>query len=126
MTEKWTELVYVAGPYRDSCEWLVKQNIRKAEDIGVMLWAWGWIPIVPHLNTAFFGGAYGLPDTVWLKGDLVIAGVCKRIVVVPGWRFSSGTLTEIHKAQEEEKPIYYWEKEKDRVFLRDYYREWED
>ena len=123
--EKWTETLYVAGSYRADCEYNVKQNIRKAEDIGVLLWSWGWVAVVPHMNTAFFGGAYGLPDEVWLKGDLAIIEGCKGLVVMPGWKFSTGTCAEIEKAKEINHPIFYWENDKDRYWLRDYYREWE-
>jgi hypothetical protein len=123
--EKWTNLIYVAGPYRASCEYLVKQNIRKAEDVGIELWSWGWVPVIPHMNTAFFGGAYGLSDDVWLKGDLAIIKKCDLMVVLPGWQFSSGTKHEITVATEAGIPVYYWENEKDRFFLRYFYLEFD-
>lgn len=122
---KWTNVCYVAGPYRASNEYLVKQNIRKAEDIAVQLWFFGWVPICPHMNTAFFGGAYGLPDTVWLQGDLEIIKRCDFVVVIPGWRNSQGTKHEIEIAKQAGLPVYYWEDEKDQSFLRNYFREWE-
>ncbi len=122
MKEKWTELVYVSGPYSSDCEWDVKQNIRVAEEIGALLWSWGWVPIVPHLNTNFFGGAYGLPDKVWLKGDLAIVKVCKRMVVVPKWQNSSGTKLEITEANSNLIPVYFWENTDDYTFLKSYYQ----
>jgi hypothetical protein len=126
MTEKkWTKLIYVAGSYRADCEYQVKLNIRKAEDVGVELWASGWVAVVPHMNTAFFGGAYGLPDSVWLEGDLIIISRCDALVVLPGWQFSSGTRTEIELAQRLDIPVYYWEKPEDRYYLLHYYQEWE-
>jgi hypothetical protein len=123
--EKWSVVCYVAGPYRAPNEYLVKNNIRNAEDVAVQLWADGWVPICPHLNTAFFGGAYGLPDDVWLKGDLEIIKRCDFVVVISGWRFSNGTLHEIEVAKQAGKHIYYWEDEQDRHYLKNYYRELE-
>jgi hypothetical protein len=122
--EKWSTTCYIAGPYRAHCEYQVKQNIRFAEDIAVQLWHFGFVPICPHLNTSFFGGAYGLSDDVWLKGDLAILDGCKFVVVLPGWRFSEGTKGEIARAVENGQPVYYWENESDRNFLRYYFREW--
>lgn len=122
--EKWVDLIYVAGPYRAGTHWLVKQNIRLAEDVGTLLWSWGWVPIVPHLNTEFMNGAYGLPDWVWLKGDLAIVKVCKFVVVVGLWRYSPGTLGEIKCAEEHNIPILYWSEAKDRYFLENYFEDW--
>jgi hypothetical protein len=122
--EKWVNLVYVAGPYRAETHYIVKQNIRKAEDIGVLLWAYGWVPIVPHLNTEFMNGAYGLPDWVWLKGDLAIVKACKFIVVEGMWRYSDGTIGEIECAKENNIPVLYWENERHRYFLRTAFEDW--
>jgi hypothetical protein len=125
-SEKWTEVCYVAGPYRADTEYYVKQNIRKAEDVGVQLWAAGWVPVIPHMNTAFFGGAYGLPDDVWLKGDFAILKLCKFVVAITGWQYSKGTKHEIDLARQLGMPVYFWDEEKDRHFLVNYYKEWRD
>lgn len=122
--EKWSTVCYIAGPYRAHCEYQVKLNIRQAEDIAVELWYAGFVPVVPHLNTAFFGGAYGLPDDVWLVGDLAILDGCDFVVVTPNWRFSTGTLGEIERAKQNGQPVYYWDTTKDREFLRNYYKEY--
>jgi hypothetical protein len=124
--DKWKSVCYVAGPYRASSGYLIKQNIRKAEDVAVQLWVAGFVPICPHLNTAFFDGAYGLEDAVWLKGDLEIIKRCDFMVVIPGWQTSQGTLHEIDIARQAGLPVYFWSDEKDQRFLRDYYKEWRD
>jgi nucleoside 2-deoxyribosyltransferase len=124
--EKWVSVCYVAGPYRASSEYLVKQNIRKAEDVAIQLWAAGFVPVCPHMNTAFFGGAYGLPDEVWLKGDLEIIKRCDFVVVIPGWQTSQGTLHEIEVARQAGLHVYFWDKEEDQRFLKNYYAEWRD
>lgn len=124
--EKWTKSCYVAGPYRADSVWLKVQNIRKAEEISARLWYYGWVPLCPHKNAELFEGAYGLDHEVFLKGDLVLLSQCAIVVVIPGWRYSPGTLKEIEYAKELGKPIYFWENEKDRWFLEHEYMEWRD
>lgn len=100
------KVVYVAGPYRGPSEWAVKCNIEAAERIAVALWQQGYAVICPHKNTAFFGGA--APDEVWLTGDLEIMRRCDLVVLVPGWRSSSGTRAEVAEAQRLSIPVYEW------------------
>jgi hypothetical protein len=121
MIEKWTKIIYLAGPYRAETEYLVSKNIAAAREIAVELWGSGFVVICPHLNTAMFGGALGLPDDVWLVGDLVIVRRCDLLVVLPGWRFSNGTKKEIEVAREIGIPVYYWENPDDQLFLRHFY-----
>ena len=124
--EKYTKRVYVCGPYRAPNVHLQKMNIRKAEEVALILWASGWVVICPHKNAEFFEGAYGMTNEVFLQGDLILLEVCDIVVVLPGWSYSPGTLAEIAKAEELGIPIYHWEKEVDRTHLRDYYKEWRD
>lgn len=122
--EKWTNLVYVAGPYSADTHYQVKRNIAAAEEVGVQLWSWGWVSIIPHLNTLFMNGAYSLPDWVWLKGDLAIVKVCKFMVVEGAWRESMGTLGEIKFAEENNIPVLYWNNVKHKYFLRTAFEDW--
>ena len=66
------KVVYVAGPYRSTCEWQLEEFLRHAEDVSLKLWKEGWAVICPHKNTAHFGGALGILDSTWLQGDLEI------------------------------------------------------
>ena len=120
---RWTKVVYVAGPYKASNEYRTKNNIRMAEEVGTRLWYCGFISYVPHLNTAFFRGAYGLEDDVWLNGHLVILRRCDLLVVLPGWEQSPGTIKEIKLAEELGIPIYYWANNFDRYKLEYYYEQ---
>ena len=104
------KLAYVAGPYRAPTEWEVKRNIEAAERIAVALWQQGYAVICPHKNTAFFGGAAS--DEVWLTGDLEIMRRCDLVVLVPGWRSSSGTRAEVAEAQCLGIPVYEWKEGK--------------
>ena len=124
--EKYTKRAYVAGPYRAPNVHLQKMNIRKAEEVAILLWSFGWAAICPHKNAEFFEGAYGMGNEVFLQGDLIILEVCDIVVVIPGWRYSPGTLAEIARAEELGMPIFYWEKDVDKTYLRNYYKEWRD
>ncbi|MCE5309616.1 MAG: DUF4406 domain-containing protein [Acidobacteriales bacterium] len=102
------KLVYVAGPYRDKSEYGVLQNIREAEAIALELWKMGFAVICPHKNTAFMGGAQGLPDDVWLKGDLEMIERCDGVVLAPKWALSVGTRAEKEHAQKHGIPVIAW------------------
>ena len=100
-------LIYVAGPYRANSEWQVKQNIREAEKYALVLWEAGFTVICPHKNTAFFGGAHGLPDSVWLEGDLVIIPRCDAVFLLPRWLDSEGTRDEKACAAAHRVPVFH-------------------
>jgi hypothetical protein len=98
---------YVAGPYRSQTEWGLVYNIRMSEEWALYGWSQGCAMISPHKNTAHFGGAMGLEDTIWLDGDLEIIRRCDFVFLVPGWERSSGTLAEIEFAKKFDIPLFY-------------------
>lgn len=100
------KVCYVAGPYRADTIHETVQNIRAAEAIGIELWKLGMAAIVPHLNTALFDGVCS--DDTWLAGDLEILSRCDLLVLVPGWRFSSGSVAEYERALELGLKAYQW------------------
>ena len=85
-------LLYIAGPYRAKTVNGVRRNIRKAEM--VMEWAWvnGWIPVCPHLNSAFVDGL--VPDEMILKRYLRLLTRCDAILMMKGWQDSEGAKDE--------------------------------
>ena len=83
-------VIYIAGPYRGDSEYAVNQNIERAAIEAVWVWSVGGIALCPHLNTRFFGGAYGLPDEVWLEGDLLLLDKCDAVYFISGWKSSEG------------------------------------
>lgn len=119
--EKWTIPCYLCGPYRADSIHLQVKNIRAAEAIGKELWFFGFIPIIPHMNSALMEGAYGLGHEVFLKGDLVLMGLCEFVVAMPLWFTSEGTVEELDKAHQNGQHVYYWDKFLDQDFLRNYY-----
>lgn len=98
------KLVYVAGPYRGPDAWIIENNIRRAEELAFEVWASNLYAICPHANTRHYQGA--LPDAVWLEGDLEILARCDAVLLVPGWRESSGTLAEVDHANTLGIPVY--------------------
>ncbi|SRR6266705_1397177 len=97
-------VVYVAGPFRAANSWEVEQNIRRAETLALEVWRLGAAAICPHANTRFYQGA--APDAVWLDGDLEILRRCDAVLLVTGWRTSSGTHAEIAEAFDCGIPVF--------------------
>lgn len=100
--------VYVAGPYTAPRTWQVVQNIRAAEAVALELWRLGFAVFCPHMNAALLTGAPGIPNNIWLKGDLAWLEVSEALVVLPGFSGSPGTRAEIVRARELNIPIFYW------------------
>jgi hypothetical protein len=91
--------VYVAGKFRGSTAWDVESNIRKAEEHGLELAKKGIFPVIPHTMTRFFDKAHGIPDSLWLEGDLDLLRMCDGLSLVPdNWYGSTGTDGEIKHA----------------------------
>jgi hypothetical protein len=66
----------------------------------------GYAVICPHKNTAFFGGAMGLADKVWLDGDLEMIRRSDLLVGVAGWEKSEGSKAEVAFAKRHHIPVY--------------------
>jgi hypothetical protein len=92
LSEPYSKVIYVAGPYRALTEYEIKQNIERAEKIAIELWKLGWAVICPHKNTAFFDG--NIPDHLLLEGYLQILKRCDAIFMMPGWECSEGAAIE--------------------------------
>lgn len=102
------KLIYIAGPYRNNLgEWHIEQNIRNAEKAALFVWQHGGVALCPHKNTAFFGGAPGCPDEIWLKGDLELLERCDAIWAIDGYTDSKGAVEEVNFARIEMIPILY-------------------
>ena len=99
--------IYIAGCYRANSEWELELNIRKAEDAAIKLWEAGWAVICPHKNSAHFGGALDIPDSVWLEGGLELLSRCDAIYMLDNWGGSIGAWEELNKAKELGLGIYY-------------------
>ena len=93
------KLAYIAGSYRNSNAKVVIENIRHAEKYAIKYWRLGYAVICPHLNTTFFDSLDSpIADETWLKGDIEILKRCDVIVLIPGWKKSSGAREEMKTA----------------------------
>lgn len=95
---------YVAGPYRAKTKLGIIINILKARKVAKEYWAMGYSVICPHTNSGLISG---LPEANFLNGYLEQLKRADFMVVLPGYRKSSGTMAEIKLAYEEGIPIVY-------------------
>ena len=91
-------VIYVAGKFRDDSYWGMIKNIRQAELAAFELWEKGWVVICPHLNTTNFQG--GLPDKVWLEGNLELLRRSDAIYMLKNYLTSEGALAELKLASD--------------------------
>jgi hypothetical protein len=98
------KVVYIAGPIRALDGWTREQNIRRAEELAYKVWKLGAAAVCVHAAGRFFDQAIG--DEEIILGDLEILSRCDAVLLAPGWQWSSGTLKEIDKAQEENIPVF--------------------
>jgi len=90
---EYNKLVYIAGPFRAETLFEIEKNVMRAREYAAAVWKAGAVGVCPHSNTGFsFQGL--VPDDAWLKGDLEILRRCDAIVMMPGWRESSGSRAE--------------------------------
>jgi hypothetical protein len=98
------KIVYIAGKFRGPTGWVVAENIRAAERVGIEVARLGFMPLIPHANTAHFDGE--MNDDFWLQGTLELLRRCDLIVMVPGWENSTGARGELALAGELKMPIF--------------------
>ena len=102
------KVVYIAGRYRDPRgEWYVEANRREAARAALTVWMNGGVALCPHMNTGGFGGAFGMPDDVWLNGDKELLRRCDAVYAIPGWDTSAGAIAEVALARELGLPILH-------------------
>jgi len=100
-------IIYTAGPYRAPTPQDVDQNILTARGVAVKVWERGHYAICPHLNTNQFERLCDVPDSQWLKGDLVMLERCDAILMVPGWEDSAGSRHELEHAKAHGLQVFY-------------------
>lgn len=99
------KLIYVVGPYRSTTERGLVDNIRRAEARAIEVWQLGAAALVPHMNTAHFGGI--IPDRVFLDGTLEMMRRCDALITCEGWELSIGSVSEIEKARRLGLPVFH-------------------
>ena len=102
MPEPYTEIIYVAGPYRCPIKKGIQHNIDRALVAAQRLWNLGYVAFCPHSNSAHFTGE----DWWYLRGYLEVLSRCDAIYVLKGSQNSEGTQAEIAAAKRLGLPIY--------------------
>jgi len=97
-------LIYVAGPYRGKTAADVECNIVLARTMGMRIAKLGAYPVIPHSNTSHFDGL--APDEVFLEGTMRLMESCDAVVVLPGWKDSTGTMDEMARAKDLGKVMF--------------------
>lgn len=117
------KLVYIAGRYRGVTPAEVERNITAAEHVGWLVRERGHYPVIPHLNTRGFeqyestqftvsgqsddGPVYeGGESDYYLVGTMTLMQRCDAVVMVPGWRQSSGAIAERREAERIGMTVY--------------------
>jgi hypothetical protein len=107
------KLLFVSGPFRARDAWSREQNIRRAEELALILWRMGAAVICPHTNTRHFDGAE--EDDLWLNGDLTMLERCDAVVMTPDWGGSVGARRERTHAILHGIPVLEWPRDVGRL-----------
>lgn len=99
------KVVYIAGPFRAKTGWLIEQNVRRAEELGLAVSRLGVAPLIPHCNTRNFQGEG--EDSYWLEATMELLRRCDAMILVPGWEKSSGTRAEVNEAARIGIPVFH-------------------
>lgn len=102
------KLIYIAGPYRASCQLKTQRNIVRAESVGkrVLTQLTGWFPVIPHMNTAmwdFDPMLKAVSDKDYLDGTMEMMRRCDAVLA---FDTSEGTRAEIAEAEKLGIPVY--------------------
>jgi len=108
------KLVYIAGPYRAKTSWQIEENIFNARIYGAAVAALGFMPVVPHANTANYDDIQD--DKFWINGTMEILRRCDAVLMIPGFERSSGSKGEEKEALALGKPVFYSLEELKEVF----------
>lgn len=122
--------VYLAGPYRGKdalahdhtvfCE--IDAHINEARRWAARLAADSVPYFCPHLNSAHMEViAPTVPSNYWLEMDLAILVEAKALMLLPGWRDSSGARAEKGAAMALDPPIPVYTHQLYAQFLDDWW-----
>lgn len=102
-------MIYLAGALRGN---IIKKTINMitAKKWALHYWKSGYIVYSPHLNS----GWLDTPETdkFVLPANLEILRRCDKLVVMPNWRNSRGTIQEVKFAKKHGIPIVWIEEQK--------------
>lgn len=99
------KLIYIAGPYRGPNTWAIEQNIRRAEDAAALVWKAGLAALCPHANSRHMDGV--TTDENFLAGTMEMLRRCDAVLVLEGWKKSTGACAEVEEAVRLGKAVMY-------------------
>jgi hypothetical protein len=99
------KVLYISGPIKGRDDWSREQNVRRAEEIALEVWALGIVAVCPHAMTRFYGNDV-LPEAIWLRGDLELLTRCDGVLAMERWEQSTGARIEVKYAQEKGIPVF--------------------
>jgi len=97
------KLVFIAGPFTGPTAWDIAQNVRRAEELGLEVARAGFMPVIPHANTALFHGQ--CTEEFWYEGTRALLCRCDMLIRLPGWESSKGAKCEVGLAWARGIPI---------------------
>ena len=103
------KLIYIAGPFAAKTRWKQEQQIREAEEVALMVAEYGHVPVCPHTMYRFFDGTCSV--SFWYRATMELLERCDAIVMIDGWKDSTGAVDEQGWAEENKMPICDLEEE---------------
>ena len=99
------KIVYVAGKFTGPNAWVIEQNVRAAEAVGMRVAEAGAMPLIPHANTRYFHGTATVE--FWYEGTLEMLRRCDAVIMVPGYELSRGACAEREEAHRLRLPVFF-------------------
>lgn len=99
------EKIYIAGPYTDEDNEIVKKNVLKAITVADQIALLGFKPYIPHLSH-YWHEEFSHDYEFWMDQGSEWISVCDGLYRIPG--DSAGSEKEIKQAKKEDEiPVFY-------------------
>ena len=99
------KVIYIAGKYTAPDQKTRKKNIKNAEETAKAVWKRGMAAICPHLNTKNWDNL--LDTEEFLEGYFSIVKKCDAVLMLNGWKDSTGAEAEHWLATTYNVPVFY-------------------
>lgn len=100
-------VLYIAGPLTPSKMFPSQEsNCQKAMLCGLRWWRRGYSVLIPHLNTKGFE-CFGVKYNDFIALSLSLIHHSDGIVMMQGWQYSNGAVTEHDYATTNGLPVFY-------------------
>ena len=99
------KVIYIAGKYTAPDQKTRKKNIKNAEETAKAVWKRGMAAICPHLNTKNWDNLLSTEE--FLEGYFSIVKKCDAVLMLNGWKDSTGAEAEHWLATTYNVPVFY-------------------